>query len=50
MTVNAGYWHVRDLQEPERVKVNGCAIGEGHQPGDILSVAKHKYQVNYSTL
>ena len=49
LTVNAGYWHVRDLQSRNGVKVNGVRYPEKLiQPGDILSVAKHKYQVNYS--
>ena len=49
LTVNAGYWHVRDLQSRNGLKVNGVRVSEKRiDPGDILSVAKHKYQVKYS--
>lgn len=48
LTVNAGYWSVRDLQSRNGVKVNGVRCTEKLvQPGDILSVAKHKYEVKY---
>jgi predicted component of type VI protein secretion system len=50
LTVNAGYWHVRDLQSRNGVKVNGVRCTEKLiQPGDVLSIAKHKYEVNYSS-
>jgi pSer/pThr/pTyr-binding forkhead associated (FHA) protein len=50
LTVNAGYWHVRDMQSRNGVKVNGVRITSDKRidPGDILSVAKHKYKVDYS--
>jgi hypothetical protein len=49
LTVNAGYWHVRDLQSRNGVKVNGVRVTDKRvDPGDILSIAKHKYEVNYS--
>jgi pSer/pThr/pTyr-binding forkhead associated (FHA) protein len=48
LTVNAGYWHVRDLQSRNGVKVNGVRVSEKRvDPGDILSIAKHKYKVTY---
>jgi hypothetical protein len=51
LTVNAGYWHVRDLQSRNGVKVNGVRVTDKRvDPGDILSIAKHKYEVNYSPL
>jgi pSer/pThr/pTyr-binding forkhead associated (FHA) protein len=51
LTVNAGYWHVRDLQSRNGVKVNGVRVTDKRiDPGDILSVAKHKYEVNYSPI
>ena len=51
LTVNAGYWHVRDLQSRNGVKVNGVRCTDKLiQPGDVLSIAKHKYEVNYSSL
>ena len=49
LTVNAGYWYVRDMQSRNGVKVNGIRVTEKRlDPGDILSVAKHKYEVRYS--
>ena len=49
MTVNGGYWYVRDLQSRNGVKVNGIRVTDKRlDPGDILSVAKHKYEVCYS--
>ncbi len=49
LTVNGGYWHVRDLKSRNGVKVNGTRVKEKRiDPGDILSIAKHKYEVNYS--
>ena len=45
-----GYWHVRDLGSRNGIKVNGIRC-ESHwlMPGDVLSVAKHRYEVNYSS-
>ena len=44
-----GYWHVRDLQSRNGVKVNGIRVTDKRiDPGDILSIAKHKYEMHYS--
>lgn len=49
LTVNGGYWYVRDLQSRNGVKVNDVRVTDKLiHPGDILSVAKHKYEVRYS--
>lgn len=51
LTLNGGYWYVRDLQSRNGVKVNGVRIGNTEkllQPGDSLSVAKHHYEVRYN--
>ena len=38
MTVNGGYWHIRDLQSRNGVKVNGIRVTDKRlDPGDILS-------------
>jgi hypothetical protein len=48
LTVNGGYWHVRDLQSRNGVKINGIRVTDKRlDPGDILSIAKHKYEVRY---
>jgi predicted component of type VI protein secretion system len=47
--VNGGYWYVRDKNSRNGVKVNGLRVTDKRlDPGDILSVAKHKYEVRYS--
>ena len=49
LNVNAGYWYVRDKNSRNGVKVNGVRVTDKRiDPGDILSVAKHKYEVRYS--
>ncbi len=49
LNVNMGYWHVRDLQSRNGVKVNGVRVTDKRiDPGDILSIAKHKYEMHYS--
>ncbi len=49
LTVNGGFWYVRDLNSRNGVKVNGARVPEKRlDPGDVLSVAKHQYEVKYS--
>ena len=49
--VNQGYWFVKDLGSRNGTKVNGVRITEKRiDPGDTLSVAKHKYEVKYSPI
>jgi len=51
LTVNGGYWYVKDMKSRNGVKVNGVRITEKRlDPGDELSVAKHAYIINYSPL
>jgi adenylate cyclase len=46
-----GYWYVRDLKSRNGVKVNGLRVTERRlDPGDVLSVASHKYDVRYSPM
>lgn len=44
-----GYWYVRDLGSRNGIKVNGTRC-DTHwlMPGDVLSVAKHRYEINYT--
>ena len=49
LTVNGGYWYVKDQGSRNGVKVNDVRVTEKRlDPGDTLSVAKHKYEVQYS--
>ena len=49
LTCAGGYWYVRDLDSRNGVKVNGNRVTEKRlDPGDILAIATHKYQVHYS--
>jgi predicted component of type VI protein secretion system len=49
LTVNGGYWYVRDMQSRNGVKVNGVRVTEKRiDPGDTLSIARHSYIVKYS--
>lgn len=51
LTMEDGYWFVKDLNSRNGTKVNGNRISRKRlDPGDTLSVAKHKYQVNYSPI
>ena len=46
LNVNDGFWYVRDLNSRNGVKVNGNRVTEKRiDPGDILSIAKHSYEV-----
>ena len=47
--VSDGFWHVRDLNSRNGVKVNGTRVTEKRiDPDDVLWVAKHGYEVKYS--
>lgn len=50
-SVNGGYWFVRDLKSRNGIKVNGVRVTEKRlNPGDVVSIAKHQYEVRYSPL
>jgi predicted component of type VI protein secretion system len=51
LTLNNGYWYVKDLGSANGVKVNGQRISMLEklvEPGDQLAVAKHNYEIKYS--
>jgi len=49
LSVIGGYWYVRDLQSRNGVKVNNIRVQDKRiDPGDILSIARHRYEVVYA--
>jgi adenylate cyclase len=49
LSVVGGYWYVHDKNSRNGVKVNGIRVTDKRiDPGDVLSVAKHRYEVHYS--
>jgi adenylate cyclase len=49
LTLNNGYWFVRDMKSRNGTKVNGFRVTEKRlDPGDVLAIAKHRYEVQYS--
>ncbi len=51
LTLNGGYWYVKDMGSRNGLKVNGLRVSEKRlNPGDELTIAKHTYDVHYSPL
>ena len=49
LSINGGYWYVRDLKSRNGIKVDGIRVTEKRvDPGDVISFAKHKYELKYS--
>lgn len=49
LTLENGYWFVKDLNSRNGTKVNGARVTRKRlDPEDILSVAKHRYKISYS--
>jgi predicted component of type VI protein secretion system len=49
LTLTGGYWYIRDLNSRNGIKVNGLRTPEKRiDPGDTISIAKHRYEVHYS--
>jgi adenylate cyclase len=48
LSIESGYWHVRDLQSRNGIKVNDVRVPEKRlAPGDVIAIAKHRYRVEY---
>jgi predicted component of type VI protein secretion system len=49
LQVDGGYWYVHDQKSRNGVKVNGTRVSEKRlDPGDMLSIATHRYTIQYS--
>src|SRR5947207_1367662 len=49
LSINNGYWYVKDLGSRNGIKVNDVRVTEKVlEPGDKLSIAKHTFEVLYS--
>ena len=49
LTLENGYWFLKDLNSRNGCKVNDNRVTEKRlDPGDTVSIAKHKYEVRYS--
>jgi adenylate cyclase len=51
LMVSGGYWFVKDLGSRNGIKVNNNRVTDHRlDPGDIVSIAKHQYEIQYSPL
>ena len=49
LTLDGGYWYIKDLNSRNGVKVNNLRVTEKRvDPGDIIRVARQKYEIQYS--
>ena len=49
LILDSGYWFVKDMDSRNGIKVNGYRVTSRKRldPGVILSIAKHQYEVRY---
>jgi len=51
LQLDAGYWYIKDQKSRNGVKVNGSRVTDKRlDPGDVISVATHRYTVQYSPM
>ncbi len=51
LTINGGYWYVKDLGSKNGLKINGSRYTERRlDPGDTISLAKHTYEIQYAPM
>lgn len=49
MTLEGGYWFVKDLNSQNGTRVNGYRVTKRRlDPNDVLTVAKYQYEIKYS--
>lgn len=48
LSIDGGYWTVRDMGSSNGTKVNGARVSEQRlDPGDTLTIAKHQFEIAY---
>lgn len=51
LSLNEGYWFVKDLGSSNGTKVNGTRVTESRiDPGDKLTIARHDFEVSYDPM
>ena len=51
LELHNGYWYIRDLNSKNGIRVNNQRVNEQLvRPGDVVRIAKHKYQLNYAPM
>lgn len=51
LSLEAGYWTIKDLRSSNGIKVNGSRVTEQKlRPGDKLSIAKHDFEIVFDPL
>lgn len=51
LSLNEGYWFVKDLGSSNGTKINGTRVTESRiDPGDKLSIARHEFEVSYDPI
>ncbi|MCH8046422.1 MAG: FHA domain-containing protein [Planctomycetes bacterium] len=51
LTLNGGYWYIKDLKSRNGIKVNGVRTTEKRiDPGDVVWIARHRYEICYSPI
>lgn len=49
LTLEQGYWFIKDLDSRNGTKVNGYRVTRKRcDPGVIISIAKHQYEIRYN--
>jgi len=51
LTFRDGYWHIRDKNSTNGIKVNGMKVLEKYlHPGDKITIAKRDFKIDYQLL
>ena len=51
LSLDGGYWTIKDLRSSNGIKVNGSRVTEQKlRPGDKLSIAKHDFEIVFDPI